>query len=99
MIHKYVRISGPIEAVLLKRTHDSYIEVMVFIGDKVDYEKATDGTFINIKTLLGTRQARPGHYIVKNSEGDISIFSEEFFTTYYKQIPCEDLNDKNIRIN
>ena len=81
MIRKYRKKSVIIEAVQL--TKESFEDVYEFIGNSCDFTMATDGTFINIKTLEGTMQARIGEYIIKGVKGKFYPCKPDIFESTY----------------
>ena len=67
----------------LKNTRKSFEEAYKFIGDSCDLSMAQDGTFINIKTLEGTMQARTGDFIIKGIKGEFYPYKPDIFKETY----------------
>ena len=62
MIKKYIK--KPVEIRAIQLTNETLVECYSFLKDNVEFSYATDGTFINIKTLEGVMKARLGDVII-----------------------------------
>ena len=81
---KYRKIPVVIEAIQLEANRKSFEEVYAFIGNDADLGKAQDGTFLNIKTLEGTMQARIGDFIIKGVNGEFYPCKPDIFAKTYE---------------
>ena len=79
-----------IEAVQLKETKESIENAYKFIGSSCDLLCATDGTFINIKTLEGTMHARIGDFIIKGVNGEFYPCKPDIFEKTYEPLNEDD---------
>jgi len=61
-------------------------ECYKFIGNKFMENWATDGTFINIKTLEGGRRASLGDWIIKGVNGEFYPCKPDIFEKTYEAI-------------
>lgn len=67
---RYRKMPVVVEAVRLEENRESFRKAYEFLGDSVDFSAATNGAFINIKTLEGTMIASAGDYIIKGVNGE-----------------------------
>lgn len=84
MIKKYKKKPVVIEAIQL--TQSTMQESYKWIGSNVNLSFATDGTYINIKTLEGTMAAHVGDYIVKGIEGEFYPCKASIFERSYEEV-------------
>ena len=83
MIQNYRKKPITIQACQLLNTKESFEECFTFIGKNVELTYATDGTFINIKTLEGVMQASIGDYIIKGIHGEFYPCKPDIFEKTY----------------
>lgn len=86
MIKNYRKKPVVIEAVQLQNTKESFEEVYRFIGKNIDLTMATDGTFLNIKTLEGTMAGRIGDFIIKGVNGEFYPCKPDIFKKTYEEV-------------
>lgn len=74
----------PVVIDFLKLDDNNFGEAFEWLGENVDFEKAQDGTFINIKTLEGTMQAQIGDCIIKGVNGEFYPCKPDIFEKTYE---------------
>ncbi len=84
MIKKYRK--KPVVINALQLTKDNFQEAYEFIGDSCDPYAATDGTFINIKTLEGTMKCRENDFIIKGVKGELYPCKPDIFKKTYEEV-------------
>jgi hypothetical protein len=85
-VKRYRKRPVVIEAIQLEMTKESFEAAYAFIGTNVDFEKAQDGSFINIKTLEGTMQAQIGDFIIKGVNGEFYPCKPDIFAKTYEEV-------------
>jgi hypothetical protein len=83
---KYRKKPVVIEAVRLLSNKESFEEAYKFIGADADLEMATDGSFINIKTLEGTMKATVGDFIIRGVNGEHYPCKPDIFEKTYEPV-------------
>jgi hypothetical protein len=86
MIKQFKKKPVIIEAMQLENTKESFEEAYKWIGENVELTWATDGSFINIKTLEGVHQARVGDYIIKGVKGEFYPCKPDIFEMTYEEV-------------
>ena len=85
-VKRYRKRPVVIEAMQLEMTKESFKAAYAWIGSNVDFEKAQDGSFINIKTFEGTTQARVGDFIIKGVSGEFYPCKPDIFDKTYEHV-------------
>jgi hypothetical protein len=76
----------PVIIEAIKLTKESMAECYKFIGNNFMENWATDGTFINIKTLEGGLRASLGDWIIKGVSGEFYPCKPDIFEKTYEAI-------------
>jgi hypothetical protein len=84
MINKYIKKPIIIEAIQL--TDKTQKECYAFLGNNIMLDWATDGTFINIKTLEGGLRASMNDWIIKGINGEFYPCKPDIFEKTYEKV-------------
>lgn len=84
---KYRKKPVVIEAIQFDGENES--EIHAFINGKQYMEhgyNSEDGDYLNIYTLEGVMEARPGDYIIKGVQGEFYPIKEDIFLETYEPV-------------